>query len=106
MKWIIRPIVAVNFVRFLLAFIPSFEGTEKSVGMADRIFAWRISGFRVDFVWLIVSTLFIFMAGIYFISRFKEDHTAKVDAILCAIWVVAFLIYILRTLVTGMLDFG
>ena len=106
MKWIIRSIVAVNFVRFLLAFVPSFEGTDKSVGAADTIFAWRMAGFRADFVWLVVSTILVFLAGVYFIFRIKEDRTAKTDVILCAAWVVAFIIYIARTLFTGVLDFG
>ena len=106
MKWIIRSIVAVNFVRFLLAFVPSFEGTEKSVGAADKIFAWRISGFRADFVWLVITTVLIFIAGIYFLLGIKEDRTAKTDALLCAAWVLAFFIYIARSLFTGMIDFG
>jgi NADH:ubiquinone oxidoreductase subunit H len=104
---LIRAVIALNFLRFGLSFSPWFEGTVDSVGESDRLFGgYRLGGFRIDFVWLVASTLVIFSATFYFLMVSKRDHRARVDAFLCAGWTVAFVVYIARVLLTGILYFG
>jgi len=89
---VLRIIIALNFIRFALSFLPWFEGTENSVGFADRFFNPRHSnGFRSDFLWLIFSTIFIFCAMLAFIPSFRREATARTNVYLCMAWLVALL---------------
>jgi hypothetical protein len=104
---VLRAVIALNFVRFTLSFLPWFEGTANSVGFADQLFNPRhANGFRSDFLWLIFSTIAIFFSMISFIPGFRRDAKARTNVYLCVAWIAAFLIYIYRILVTGLLDFG
>jgi hypothetical protein len=104
--WLIRSAIAVNFIRFALSFSSRFEGTAGTVGLADRLFKLRWGGFRLDFVWLVVSTLVIFLAMFYFLLNLKSNPEAKIDTFFCVAWVVAFVIFIARAFLTGIIDFG
>jgi hypothetical protein len=102
-----RAVIALNFLRFGLSFSRWFEGTPGSAGMCDRLLGgYRLGGFRVDFAWLIASTLIIFPATFYFLSVSNSDHRARVDVFLCAAWTIACVVYVMRGLLTGMLYFG
>jgi hypothetical protein len=104
---VLRAVIALNFVRFALSFLPWFEGTEHSAGFADQLFNPRhTNGFRSDFLWLFFSTVFIFFAMFVFIPKFKQESKARINVYLCSAWLAAFLIYILKSLFTGLLDFG
>jgi hypothetical protein len=97
----------MNFLRFLLSFIPSFEGTEHDAGSVEKLFgSFRIAGFRADFVWLLFSTPIIFLAAFYFLWEARKNRLALIDFALCLLWVAAFAEYVLRMLHTGLLDFG
>ncbi len=75
--------------------------------MADRIFAsHRVGGFRIDAVWLLASTCVIFLAGLYFLFNVKSNPTAKTNVYLCLAWVIAFIIFVARSFLTGTIDFG
>ena len=107
LAYIIRAAIALNFVRFALSFSSSFEGSATGGGLADRIFAsHRLGGFRIDAVWLFASTCVIFFAALYFLLNVKSDPTAKTDVYLCIAWVVAFVIFVARSFLTGTIDFG
>jgi hypothetical protein len=54
----IRTILVIDFVRFGWSFWPRFEGTASRVGLVDEVFRWRLGGFRCDFVWVVVSTVY------------------------------------------------
>ncbi|MGD0443026.1 MAG: hypothetical protein ABSA39_03730 [Edaphobacter sp.] len=104
---VLRVVIVLNFIRFALSFLPWFEGTEKSAGFADQLFNPRhTDGWRSDFLWLIFSTLLVFVAMFGFIPRFKRESIARTNVYLCLLWLVTFFIYIYRCLVTGVLDFG
>ena len=104
---VLRTVIGLNFVRFGLSFLPWFEGTERGPGFADQLFNPRHSnGFRSDFIWLFFSTVFIFFAMFGFIPRFKQESKARINVYLCMLWLAAFLIYLLKSLFTGVLDFG
>ena len=103
----LRAAIAINFIRFALSFSPRFEGTAASGGLADRIFGgYRLGGFRADGIWLVVSTCVIFLATFYFFLSSKSDPKAKTDTYLCIAWVVAFVIFVARAFLTGIIDFG
>ena len=101
-----RAVIAINFARFMLSFSPRFEGTEASPGVADKIFALRLEGFRIDGVWLVISTGLGFLTMFYFLMDSKENNKAKTDAYLCIAWMVAFVIFVARAFLTGIIDFG
>lgn len=105
---ILRVVIGLNFLRFLLAFIPGFEeGIGGGLGLADRIFNPHHSdGFRSDFVWLFFSTVAVFFAMFAYLPRLKNDRSARLNVFLCAAWLAAFLLYIVRVLSIGVLDFG
>lgn len=103
-SWFLRSVIAIDFVRFALSFSSRFEGTD-NVGIADGIFS-RLGGFRVDFLRLVVSTVVIFFALLYFLVIRRKSPEVKIDTIFCAVWLVAFLIYMIRVTAAGLLDFG
>lgn len=105
--FLFRGIVAINFTRFALLFSPRFEGSESHAGEADRLFgAYRIGGFRADFAWLVATTLLIVLSLFYFRSNIRKERSTRFDTFLGGAWVAAFVIYIVRMLTTGLLDFG
>jgi hypothetical protein len=104
--WTFRTVVVINFLRFGLSFFPGFEGTPGRIGLSDLIFASRLGGFRVDFVWLVATTPVILLVTIFRAPSFRDDRRAKFDAILGASWVLAFIFYLVGTLFTGTLYFG
>jgi hypothetical protein len=104
---LLRVVIALNFVRFALSFLPWFEGTENSAGIADQIFNPRhTDGFRSDFLWLFFSTILIFFAMFAFIPKFRRESKARINVFMCLAWLAAYFIYLWRSLVTGVLYFG
>lgn len=111
--FLFRGVVAVNFLYVALSFLPWFKETPGGGAMYERLFgAYRLGGFRVDFVWLVASTLFIFCAAGFFVIAFifmpdyRKDRNARLDGCLSIGWVVAFLLYLAWMLFSGMIDFG
>jgi len=103
----LRLVIALNFVRFVLSFVPWFEGTADTAGYADRLFnPNHTDGFRSDFLWLIASSAFIFVSLFWSIQDFKENRSARINVYLSLAWLAAFSIYIGRVVVTGTLWFG
>jgi len=107
LSYLLRCIIALNFFRFALSFWPRFEGTDKNVGIVDQLFsACRLGGFRIDFLWLIGSTLVVLFFILVFAIRARKDPSAKFDLILCIAWVASFAIYMVKLALSGLLDFG
>jgi len=102
----LRIVLAFNFVRFALSFVPRFEGTAEAPGLADRIFRFSVAGFRIDFVWLIVSTVLIAVALVVLLTDRETRSETVNDSVFSLFWIMAFLVYIFRALATGVLDFG
>jgi hypothetical protein len=104
LRWAYRLAIALNFVRFALSFIPDFEGTADRAGIADKLFgAYTFSTFRVDFAWLIVSTPVIFLATFYISEISENDSQARLDELIGRAWTAAFVIYMLKSIFTGVL---
>ena len=102
---ILRGLLAINFIRFGLSFLPRFEGTELKPGLADRMFGGlRLFGFRSDLVFMVCSTVLIGVLGIGLLTA--RDRESRIDRLLCAAWIIAFVVYLVRSLFNGLLDFG
>ena len=104
---VLRAVIMLNFIRFALSFLPWFEGTASAAGFADQLFNPRhTDGLRSDLLWLFFSTLYVFYAMFVFVPDFRKEAKARTNVYLGFAWLVAFLIYIHRGVVTGVLDFG
>jgi hypothetical protein len=104
---VFRIVRALNFTRPALSFSPHFEGTSDHAGISDRIFnPYNQYGFRIDFVWLVASTLAILTATAIFAGKFKNDRRARINVLPGIVWILAFVNYLARSLFTGVLDFG
>ena len=104
LRWVFRTAIALNLVRFALSFVPKFEGTAKSAGIADKLFgAYTVGTFRADFAWLIGSTMVIFLATFHFAKFSKDDPRARLDVLLGRTWTVAFVIYVIKSIFSGVL---
>jgi hypothetical protein len=87
----LRIVIALNFVRFALSFLPWFEGTEHSAGFADRLFnPIHADGFRSDFLWLIVSSVFVIFAMFVYVPEGFREKTARTNVFLGFAWLLAF----------------
>jgi hypothetical protein len=107
LTWMLRIAIVLNFVRFALSFIPRFEGTAQRAGIIDRLLgSSTVFFFRADFAWLLGSTMVIFLATLYFVRASKKDSRARLDAVLCQMWIVAFVVYLIKLLLTGVLYLG
>ena len=102
---LLRFVLVLNYLRFALSFSKRFEGTADSPGLADQIFAFHVGGFRVDIVWLLVSTIFV-VIGLIGIWGDSKRRLYITDAGLCLLWMVALVIYVVKSALTGLLDFG
>ena len=104
---LLRTVIGLNLVRMALGWSSWFEGTEKEVGVVDKLFdAYRLGGFRADVVWLFLSTGVIFLALFIFLRDIRTNWSARINACLCIAEVVAFFLYVHRMLITGLLYFG
>jgi len=104
LRWVFRAALALNFVRFALSFVPKFEGTAARAGIADELFgAYTVGFFRADFAWLIGSTIVLFAATLYFAKDSENDPEARLDVLLGWTWIVAFVIYVIKSIFTGVL---
>jgi hypothetical protein len=104
LTWLLRIAVALNFVRFALSFSPQFEGTAQTAGTIDRLLGpYTVGTFRADFAWLIGSTMIIFPAAFYFARVSEKNPRARLDAVLCLAWTAAFVVYVIKSLLMGVL---
>ena len=106
LSWLLRGVVAINLLRLSLGWSTWFEGDVNHAGMADRLFPNHGGGFRDDFLWLIVTTLMIFIAFFWKLPRLRTSRTARINALLCAVEVIGFVFYVRHALLTGVLYFG
>jgi hypothetical protein len=102
-----RSIIAFNLILIALSWSPWFEGTEAKIGAVDRLIgSFRLGGFRADLIWLVVSTAGILLALIPFLMEARRNRTARLNALLCVVEILAFCSFVYRILTTGVLDFG
>jgi hypothetical protein len=101
---VLRVVIALNFIRFALSFLPWFEGTAAQPGLADEVFGrYRVGGFRADFVWLVASTAVILCFIPYVLRKSKSSPKMKVDSYLCVAWIIAFILFVAKALLSGVL---
>ena len=104
LTWMYRAAIALNFVLFAVSFFPGFESTAEREGIADKLFgAYIIGTFRMDFAWLIGSTMLIFPASFYFAKVSESNPRARLDALWGRAWTIAFLIDVFKSIFTGVL---
>jgi hypothetical protein len=104
---VFRTVVGINLLLVAFSWWPWFEGTATKVGAVDHLLGGlRLGGFRADVVWLIISTLFIFAAFFPFLIAARKSRSARINALLCVVEILAFCSFIHRVLTTGVLDFG
>ena len=90
--WILRGLLAVNFVLFITTFFPAFSGIGREPGLADRLLGnYRFGGWRADVVWMCASSVFIIAAGLPWIVK---NRPAKITRIAWCIWLVCFPLYL------------
>lgn len=103
----IRGIVLFNLAIVATSWSRWFSGDASHVGVVDRVLGnLRLGGFRVDVVWLVLSTGLLAVAFLYFVSQGIRSREARMNAAFCLCGVVAFCLFIYRALTTGVLDFG
>lgn len=90
--FIVRGIMALDLILLILTFIPTFSGLGPEPGMADRLWGtYRIGFWRIDFVWMCVSTVGILAGGLRpTVERGSERTTSN----LALAWLPCFFIYI------------
>ena len=90
--WVLRGVLAVNFILLILSFIPTFSGIGSEPGLADRLWGnLRLAGWRADVVWMCVSTLLIFAGGLRWT---RERGARRTTSILCWAWIPCFFGYL------------
>ena len=93
-------LVAVSWSRW-------FSGDAEHVGMVDRVLGQlRLGGFRVDVLWLGLTTVVLGLAFLNFVPLALCNREARINAIFCLGGVVAFCLFVYRALTTGVLDLG
>jgi hypothetical protein len=104
---LIRILATINLLLAGLTWSSWFEGTPDRAGLADRIFGGlTLGGFRIDFAWFVLSSIFLFFAFFYFIVRARRSRAARVNAAFCLAAVLAFCLAVHRILIAGLLYFG
>ena len=105
--FLLRAGVSVNLLLIALTWWPRFSGSETRIGLADQLFGQlRIGGFRIDVVWLVLSSAALFFASFYFLNNTRERRTALLNGMFCVAGVLAFIVYVHKLLTSGLLYFG
>ena len=105
--FLVRACVIVNLVLILLTWWPRFSGSENQAGLADQVFGqFRIGGFRIDLVWIVLSSAVLFFASFHFFNSSGERKATFLNGVFCVAGVLAFIVYIHKILTSGILWFG
>ena len=107
LQGLLRAVIFGNLLLIALSWWPWFEGTAVKPGEIDRLLgSFRLGGFRVDCIWLVLSTFVIFLAVFPLLVKARGDLSAKINVALCVIEILGFCSFIYRILTAGLLDFG
>jgi hypothetical protein len=100
-------IATFNLVLIALSLTRWFGGDASHPGAVDHLFgAIRFGGFRVDFVWMILSNLVALVALPFLFVLAHRNQKFKLSAYLCLAELIGFLVYLIHTFTSGVLDFG
>jgi hypothetical protein len=55
---------------------------------------------------LLLTSAILFLGLLFFIVQFRRSRVARVNAVLCLVGVLAFVVYLYHALVSGLLYFG
>ncbi len=95
--WVVCVAIALNFILFVLTFIPAFSGIGEQPGLADRLWGgYRSGGWRADVVWVFTSTIAIVIFGLAIPDSTSEKGTRqrKVIVTASAVWLCCFVVYV------------
>ena len=98
-------LAVANCAFMLLALTVWFGGSAKTPGVVDQFFG-RVSGFRLDAVWLIVSSALLFLMGIACVIAAQRERAIWRTAVLCFTENAVFVVYLLHSFRAGLVDFG
>ena len=95
--WVLRAVLALDFLLLVLAFVPAFSGIGPEPGLAERLWGnVRLGGWRADVVWMVGSSVFI-LAGA--LRGTTERGARRTTSLLCWAWLPLFVIYVGYTLI-------
>jgi hypothetical protein len=57
-------------------------------------------------VWLVLSTFVVSVVTLLSLTSIQKEGQARVNALLGISWMIAFAVYMVRLLTSGILDFG
>lgn len=87
----------LNLLLGILSWSIWFEGDEHKVGAADKLFgSFRVSGFRLDFVWILVSSPILLFLFFYSARTARANKSATVRAAFCLLGLLGFLLLLYR----------
>jgi hypothetical protein len=95
--WVLCAVIAVNFMLFVLTFVPAFSGIGRNPGLADRLWgSHTVGGWRADVVWVVTSTVVIFFLGLAYAASpsAKRSPAYKLIVTSCAVWLGCFIVYV------------
>ena len=95
--WIICAVIAVNFILFVLTFVPAFSGFGEQPGLADRLLGnYRFGGWRADVVWVFASTVAILILGLAYTqsTSVKGGRAYKLVVTSCTVCLGCFVLYV------------
>jgi hypothetical protein len=94
---LLRSTVLFNLLLVGLAWSPWFEGNERDIGFADKLFGeLRFGGFRADVVWLFFSSFLLLFPLLYFFERAKGSGAARLNVIFCVAGIAGFCFFLYR----------
>jgi len=94
---LLRGTVVLNFLLFALSWCPWHS--EEHWSISDQLFGkYHLANFRVDFVWMIASTMAIFLVALFLFPRLKSGRSAQLDFDLCIAEILGFCFFIYGSL--------
>jgi hypothetical protein len=95
--WILCAVIAVNFILFVLTFVPAFSGIGAQPGLADRLWGnHRFGNWRADVAWIFASTVVIFFLALAYAGSPSVRRSRAYKPVLtsCAVWLGCFIVYV------------
>ena len=95
--WVLCSVIGVNFMFFVLTFVPAFSGIGPDPGLADRLWgSYRVGGWRADVVWVFASSAVLFFLAVAYASSrsARRSRAYKLVVTASTVWLGCFVVYI------------
>ncbi len=90
-------VIAVNFVLFVLTFVPAFSGIGSQIGIADRLWDnYRVDGWRADIVWVVTSSVVLLLLAVAYAASPSARRSGAYKLVItsCIVWLGCFVVYV------------